>query len=291
MSHCPSARIAVDCTVSLILSFFTLHSFFFMSSSARRPSKPWLLAVWTLLTFAFLYLPIAVVVVMSFNNSRILSLPFKGFTFDWYRLLLQDAPLRMALGNSLKVAIAATLLATVLGLLAAFAIYRYQFFGRNAFRIALNLPILLPGIVTGVAMLAYLSDLGFGLSLWTVIIGHSVFGLPVALGPMLTRLSQFPRSLEEAAYDLGAVPRQVFWGVIFPYIRSAVIAGALLAFTLSFDEVVVTIFLTGRDNTLPMEIWGRLRTNITPEIAAIATLVLAASTLLVLLSQRVGTPE
>jgi spermidine/putrescine transport system permease protein len=145
--------------------------------------------------------------------------------------------------------------------------------------------------VTGVAMLAYFSDLGFGLSLGTVILGHTVFGLPVALGPILTRLSQFPRSLEEAAYDLGAKPAQVFTGVIFPYIRSAVIAGALLAFTLSFDEVVVTIFLTGRDNTLPMEIWGRLRTDITPEIAAIATLVLAASTVLVVLSQWISTRE
>lgn len=258
---------------------------------SRRPSRPWFLRAWTLLVFAFLYLPIAVVVVMSFNDSRILSLPFKGFTFNWYKLMASDAPLRVALGNSVQVAIAATVLATVLGLLAAFAIYRYRFFGRNAFRIALNLPILLPGIVTGVAMLAYLSDLGFGLSLWTVIIGHSVFGLPVALGPIFTRLSQFPRNLEEAAYDLGAKPHQVFWGVIFPYIRSAVIAGALLAFTLSFDEVVVTIFLTGRDNTLPMEIWGRLRTDITPEIAAIATLVLTVSTVLVLLSQRAGTQE
>ncbi|MBD2460350.1 ABC transporter permease [Oscillatoria sp. FACHB-1407] len=258
---------------------------------SRRPSKPWFLGIWSLLVFAFLNLPIAVVVVMSFNDSRILSLPFKGFTLNWYRLMANDAPLQMSLVNSVQVAIAATVIATVLGLLAAFAIYRYRFFGRNAFRIALNLPILLPGIVTGVAMLAYLSDLGFGLSLWTVIIGHSVFGLPVALGPIFTRLSQFPRSLEEAAYDLGAKPRQVFWGVIFPYIRSAVIAGALLAFTLSFDEVVVTIFLTGRDNTLPMEIWGRLRTDITPEIAAIATLVLTASTVLVLLSQWAGTKE
>lgn len=195
--------------------------------------------------------------------------------------------MRDALANSLKVAGSATILATTLGLLAGFAIYRYRFFGRNAFRIALNLPILLPGIVTGVAMLAYFSDLGWGLSLGTVILGHAVFGIPVALGPILTRLGQFPRSLEEAAYDLGAPPVRVYLDVVFPYLRSALIASALLAFTLSFDEVVVTIFLTGRDNTLPMEIWGRLRTSITPEIAAIATLILAISSLLVLLSQWV----
>lgn len=255
------------------------------SSPPRRQSRPWLLALWSVLVYAFLYLPIVVLVVMSFNNSPILSLPFKGVSLRWYDLTIQDAAIQNALLNSLKVAASATLLATLFGLLAAFAIYRYQFFGKNAFRIALNLPILLPGIVTGVAMLAYFSDLGLELSLGTVILGHAVFGIPVALGPILTRLSQFPRSLEEAAYDLGAKPAEVFRDVIFPYIRSAVISGALLAFTLSFDEVVVTIFLTGRDNTLPMEIWGRLRTNITPEIAAVATLISLASGAIVGVSQ------
>lgn len=253
--------------------------------SPRRQTKPWLLATWAIIVYAFLYLPIVVLVVISLNNSPILSLPFKGITLDWYSRSFNDAAIQLSLLNSLKVASAATVLATTLGLFAAFAIYRYQFFGRNAFRIALNLPILLPGIVTGVAMLAYFSDLGWELSLATVIIGHAVFGIPVAFGPMVTRLSQFPRSLEEAAYDLGAKPAQVFRDVIFPYIRSAIISGALLAFTLSFDEVVVTIFLTGRDNTLPIEIWGRLRTNITPEIAAVATLISAASGAIVLLSQ------
>ncbi|WP_416676425.1 ABC transporter permease [Egbenema bharatensis] len=253
--------------------------------SPRSQPKPWFLGSWTILVYAFLYLPLGVLVLMSLNDSTILSLPFKGVTLDWYRLTFGDRAIQQTLINSLKVASSATLLATGFGLLSAFAIYRYQFFGKNTFRIALNLPILLPGIVTGVAMLAYFSDLGLELSLLTVILGHAVFGIPVALGPILTRLTQFPRSLEEAAYDLGARPGEVFRDVIFPYIRSAVISGALLAFTLSFDEVVVTIFLTGRDNTLPMEIWGRLRTNITPEIAAIATLISAASGAIVVMSQ------
>lgn len=261
------------------------HKAAYHSLPARKQSLPWLLASWSALVYAFLYLPIAVLVIMSFNNSAILSLPFKGITFHWYNLTFQDNAIQHSLLNSLKVAASATLLATAFGLLAAFAIYRYQFFGKNAFRIALNLPILLPGIVTGVAMLAYFSDLGLELSLGTVILGHAVFGIPVALGPILTRLTQFPRSLEEAAYDLGAKPGEVFRDVIFPYIRSAVIAGALLAFTLSFDEVVVTIFLTGRDNTLPMEIWGRLRTDITPEIAAVATLISMVSGAIVGVSQ------
>ncbi|WAL59357.1 ABC transporter permease [Thermocoleostomius sinensis] len=256
-----------------------------VQTNPSTSSKPWLLIGWSVAVYAFLYLPIAVLVLMSFNQSAILSLPFKGITLDWYSLTLRDRSIQQALINSLKVASSATIVATLFGLLAAFAIYRYQFFGKNAFRIALNLPILLPGVVTGVAMLAYFSDLGLELSLATVILGHAVFGIPVALGPILTRLAQFPRSLEEAAYDLGATPSQVFRDVIFPYIRSAVVSGALLAFTLSFDEVVVTIFLTGRDNTLPMEIWGRLRTDITPEIAAVAALVLIASGAIVGLSQ------
>lgn len=251
----------------------------------RRSPRPWLLGSWTLLVFGFLYLPLGVLLMISLNDSPILSLPFRGVTGRWYLQTFQDQALRTALSNSLKVAAAATILATLLGLLAAFAIYRYQFWGKNGFRVALNLPILLPGIVTGVAMLAYFSDLGWELSLVTVIIGHAMFGIPVAFGPILTRLNQFPRSLEEAAYDLGARPVQVFWDILFPYIRSALISGALLAFTLSFDEVVVTIFLTGRDNTLPIEIWGRLRTSITPEIAAVATLISAATGGIVLLSQ------
>lgn len=258
-----------------------------LTEKRHTHQQPWLLTFWTILVYAFLYLPIATLIFISFNDSAILSLPFKGFTVDWYEMAFGDRSLRLSLWNSLQVAAMATVLATGFGLLAAFAIYRYPFFGRNSFRIALNLPILLPGVVTGVAMLAYFSSLGLELSLWTVILGHAVFGLPVALGPILTRLAQFPRSLEEAAYDLGAKPAQVFRSVIFPYIRSAIVSGALLAFTLSFDEVVVTIFLTGRDNTLPMEIWGRLRTDITPEIAAVATLVLVASTGIVLLSQWV----
>jgi spermidine/putrescine transport system permease protein len=262
-----------------------------MNSLPRKSPKPVFLGIWSVIVYAFLYLPIIVVILISFNDSAILSLPFKGFTARWYRLAIQDTALRVAFFNSVQVAIAATLISTLLGLLAAFALHRYQFFGKDTFRVVLNLPILLPGVVTGVAMLAYFSDLGLDLSLGTVILGHVVFGLPVALGNILTRLQQFPMRLEEAAYDLGACPAEAFRDVLFPYIRSAVISGALLAFTLSFDEIVVTIFLTGRNNTLPMEIWARLRTDITPEIAAVATLILLGSGVLVGLSQGKGGVE
>ena len=170
----------------------------------NRQKLPIFLGVWTGITYLFLYLPIFVLIILSFNNSPILSLPWRGMTGKWYSLAFSDRPLMDSLGNSLQVAAAATLLATGFGLLTAWAIYRYQFLGRNALRIAVNLPILLPGVVTGVAMLAYFSSLDLPLSLVTVALGHGIFGLPVVMGSILARLTQFPVSLEEAAADLGS---------------------------------------------------------------------------------------
>ncbi|MES1024068.1 ABC transporter permease [Gloeocapsa sp. BRSZ] len=245
-----------------------------------------LLGGWTILVYSFMYLPILVIVVFSFSQGRVLALPIQGWTVDWYSAALSDDRLQAGLFNSIRVAIAATFIAAILGTLAAFAIQKYQFFGKNAFRTAAVLPIILPGIVTGVAMLSFFSTLDVPLGLLTVIIGHATFGFPVVFNTVAARISQLPRSLEEAAADLGASPWSAFWRVVFPGIRSALISGTLLAFTLSFDEIIVTIFLTGQDNTLPMEIWARLRFGITPEINATVTLILLFSICLVLLSQK-----
>lgn len=240
----------------------------------------------TILVYSFMYLPILVIVVFSFSQGRVLALPIQGWTVDWYSAALSDDRLQAGLFNSIRVAIAATSIAAILGTLAAFAIQKYQFFGKNAFRTAVVLPIILPGIVTGVAMLSFFSTLDVPLGLLTVIIGHATFGFPVVFNTVAARISQLPRSLEEAAADLGASPWSAFWRVVFPGLRSALISGTLLAFTLSFDEIIVTIFLTGQDNTLPMEIWARLRFGITPEINATVTLILLFSICLVLLSQK-----
>ncbi|PPS44213.1 ABC transporter permease [Chroococcidiopsis sp. TS-821] len=245
-----------------------------------------LLGGWTILVYLFMYLPILVIVVFSFSQGRVLALPIQGWTVDWYSAALSDDRLQAGLFNSIRVAIAATSIAAILGTLAAFAIQKYQFFGKNAFRTAAILPIILPGIVTGVAMLSFFSTLDLPLGLLTVIIGHATFGFPVVFNTVAARISQLPRSLEEAAADLGAPPWEAFWKVVFPGIRSALISATLLAFTLSFDEIIVTIFLTGQDNTLPMEIWARLRFGITPEINATVTLILLFSICLVLLSQK-----
>jgi len=246
----------------------------------------WTLGFYTLLVYLFMHLPIAVIILFSFSQSEILSLPISGWTFDWYREALQDDRLRAGLTNSLKIAFSATILASTLGTLGALAVQRYQFWGRTTFRAAVILPILLPGIITGVAMLSFFATIGLPLGLTTVIIGHATFGFPVVFNTVASRLARLPKNLEEAAADLGANPRQAFQKVLFPAMRSAIIAGALLAFTLSFDEIIVTLFLTGQQNTLPTEIWARLRFGMTPEINATVTIILILSCILVLFSQR-----
>lgn len=243
----------------------------------------------TFLVYLFMYLPILTIAVFSFSQGRVLSLPIQGWTLDWYAEALLDRRLQIGLFNSLRVAIASCSIAAILGTLAALAVQRYQFFGRSAFRSVVILPIILPGIITGVAMLSFFSSLDVPLGLFTVIIGHATFGFPVVFNTVAARISRLPRNLEEAAADLGSPPWYAFWKVVFPSIRSALLAGTLLAFTLSFDEIIVTIFLTGQDNTLPMEIWARLRFGMTPEINATVTLILLMSVGLVLLSQRLST--
>ena len=246
----------------------------------------WLTAIPTVLVIAFMHLPLVIIVLYSFSASAVQSWPIKGWTLDWYRQALQDDRLRAGLMNSLKVAAGATFTATILGTLGAYAVQRYRFLGRSTFRAAVVVPLLLPGIITGVAMLTFFATANIPLGLLTVIIGHATFGFPVIFNTVAARLARLPRSLEEAAADLGANPLQAFWRVGLPSIRSALMAGGLLAFTLSFDEIIVTIFLTGNQNTLPMEIWARLRFGLTPEINAAVTIILLVSGLLVVLSQR-----
>ncbi len=251
----------------------------------------WLLGGFTFLVYLFMYLPILVIVAFSFSAGRVLSLPIKGWTLNWYAQALMDARLQAGLFNSLRVAIASVTIAAILGTLAAWAVQRYRFFGQEAFRAAVILPIILPGIITGVAMLSFFASLDLPLGLVTVIIGHATFGFPIIFNTVAARISRLPRNLEEAAADLGSPPWSAFWQVVFPGIRSALLSATLLAFTLSFDEIIVTIFLTGQENTLPMEIWARLRFGMTPEINATVTLILLVSVGLVLLSQRLRNRE
>ncbi|HEY8684851.1 MAG TPA: ABC transporter permease [Chloroflexota bacterium] len=243
------------------------------------------------LVYAFLYLPLIVVIIYAFNSATITSWPPGQPSLHWFNVLWNDPDPRDAIANSLKVAVTATLLAVLLGTPAAFALQRFRFFGKESLGFVITLPILLPGIITGIAMLTWFTQLiqwGVlpGLSLLTVTIGHATFCIVLVFNNVLARLRRTTRSLEEASMDLGADGWQTFWKVTLPSIRGALIAGALLAFTLSFDEIIVTFFLIGAQNTLPLWILGHIRqdTNF-PEIDAAAVVIIAVSIPIVLLAQ------
>ncbi len=262
------------------------------ATSAAAPGKPdrgrrnWGLTAWSILVYAFLYLPLVIVVLYSFSATKVNAWPIKGYTLDWYRQFLQDDDIFASIRLSVFVGIVAACAAVVLGTLAAFAIDRYDFPGKPALRFLIVLPITLPGIVTGVALLSWFHGFGVPLSRWTIIAGHVTFCITLVVNNVVARLGQLPRHLTEASADLGANPWTTFWRVTFPLIRPAVLAGAILAFTLSFDEIIVTFFLTGREKTLPLLIWGRLRMGLSPEINAAATAIIAVSLVGVLLVSR-----
>ena len=252
--------------------------------SLRKAVDRWVWIAVAALVLAFLYLPIIVLVAFSFNDSRSLSWPMSGFTLEWYRTLAANEQLVTALGNSLYVAVSATALTLLIGVPAALALDRLSFPGKGVFRKLVLLPIALPGIITGISMLILFRLIGFGLSLETVIVGHATALLAVVVTQVFARLQRLPKSLEEASSDLGASGLQTFFLVTLPNIKTSVIGAGILAFTLSFDEIPVTFFLTGRDNTLPMYIWSTMRRGITPEINAVGALIVAASFLLILVS-------
>jgi len=232
----------------------------------------------------FLYFPVLVLIVFSFNDNRSTTLPLKGFTWKWYEAFLANNDMLGAIQNSLFVAFVATGITVIVGTAGAFALDRVNFPGKTAFRRVILLPIALPGIITGISMLNLFKMMGFPLSLETVILGHSTALVSIVVTQVFARLQRFNRRLEEASADVGARPWQTFWYVTLPNIRSAIIGSALLSFTLSFDEIPVTFFLTGRDNTLPMYIYSTLRKGITPQINAVGTIIIVVSLILIVLS-------
>lgn len=255
-----------------------------MKPSSSRLAADTALTTFVCLLMAFLYVPIWVLIAFSFSSSRSLTWPIPGVTLDWYRKLFANADLLAAVGNSFYVAICASLLALAVGIPAAMALHRYDFWGKTLFRRLILLPITLPGIVTGISMLNMFRLFGFSQSLETVIFGHATALLGVVVTQVFARLQRLPKSLEEASYDLGAGPARTFFRVTLPNISSAVVGAGLLSFVLSFDEIPVTFFLTGRDNTLPMYIYSTLRRGVTPEINAVGTLIVLATLVLIIIS-------
>jgi spermidine/putrescine transport system permease protein len=250
-----------------------------------RHTSDWTLGVVAALVVAFLYLPVVVLIIFSFNDNKITTLPLTAFTWNWYHSAFSNKELLVALWNSIYVASFATALCVAIGVPAGIALDRINFPGKLLFRRLVLLPLVLPGIVTGLAMMIMFTKvLGLTLSLQTVILGHGTALVSVVATQVFARLQRFNRRMEEASADLGARPLQTFWMVTLPNIRSAILGSALLSFTLSFDEIPVTYFLTGRDNTLPMYIYSTLRRGITPEINAIGTIIVLVSLVLIVTS-------
>ena len=227
--------------------------------------------------FAFLYLPIIVLIVYSFNGEGVGGFPPRGWTLRWYRLLLNDQALWTSVGNSVLVALLAVTLSVLFGLPAALALDRVSFPGKAVFRRLVLLPLILPGIITGLSLLILFVAAGMKLSLLTVAIGHGTALISVAVTEISAGLTKMDRAQEEASLDLGAGEWRTLWRVTLPNIRLSIVAAVLLVFTLSLDEIAVSFFLIGRQNTLPLEIWSRLRRGITPEINAISTLIFVFS--------------
>jgi spermidine/putrescine transport system permease protein len=235
------------------------------------------------LVFGFLYLPILVLAAYSFNGESVGGFPPHGWTLRWYRLLFDDEAIWSSVWNSILVACSAVAISIVFGLPAALALDRAPFPGKTVFRRLVLLPLILPGIITGLSLLTFFVAAGARLSLLTVAIGHGTALISVAATEISAGLQKFDRAQEEASRDLGAGEWRTFWRVTAPNIRLPVIAAMLLVFTLSLDEIAVTFFLVGRENTLPLEIWSRLRRGITPEINAVSTLIFCFSLITIVL--------
>ncbi|HKF00163.1 MAG TPA: ABC transporter permease [Actinomycetes bacterium] len=239
---------------------------------------------------AFVYVPLLVVVISSFNSARIFTWPPDGFTLEWWGRAWDNPGARAALSASLRAALGATAIALVLGTLLSFAVQRHRFFGREAVNLLVVLPIALPGIVTGIALQSSFRVLGVSLSLWTIVVGHATFCVVVVFNNVVARLRRVSRSLEEASMDLGADAFETFRLVTFPALRSALLAGGLLAFALSFDEIIVTTFTAGPgDQTLPLWIFTNLtRPNQAPVVNVVAVLLIAVSVVPIWLAQRLS---
>ena len=245
---------------------------FLVSGTASSRRSPWLLAHASAV-FAFLYLPIVILILYSFNGGGVGGFPPRHLTFDWYRTLFSDGPIWDSLLNSLEVALAAMAISLTFGIPAALALDRAQFPGKALFRRLVLLPLILPGIITGLSLLMLFNLGNIKLSLLTITLGHGTALISVATTEVFAGLQKLDRAQEEASLDLGANYWQTFWRVTVPNLKLPIIGAGLLIFTLSMDEIAVSFFLIGRDNTLPLEIWGRLRRGITPEINAVSTII------------------
>src|ERR671923_938010 len=245
------------------------------------------LVVWTSLVVLFLWVPLILISVYAFNRSVVQSWPIPGWTTHWFTVAWHNPDARSALWLSVKVGLVATGIALALGSMAAFAIHRFRFFGRESVSFLLLLPIALPGIITGMALNSFYVFAKVPFSMWTIVIGHATFCVVVVYNNVLARLRRTSGSLVEASMDLGADGWQTFRFVVWPVLSTALVAGGLLAFALSFDEIIVTTFTAGNQATLPIFIWNNLREGQQfPIINVVAFTVILLTIIPVTISQR-----
>jgi putative spermidine/putrescine transport system permease protein len=245
------------------------------------------LTIWVIAVLLFLAVPLATIVLYAFDKSNIQSWPIGHYTWHWFSVAWHDSQVRSALNLSLKAAVVATALSLLLGSAAAFGVHRFKFFGREAVSLLLVLPLSLPGIITGLALHSAFSYADIELSVVTIIIGHTTFCIVVVYNNVIARLRRVSTSLGEASMDLGANGLQTFRFVTLPMLSTALISGALLAFALSFDEVIVTTFTAGAQNTLPLWIFGAIRLGQQlPEVNVVVVFVLALTVVPVAVAAR-----
>ena len=245
------------------------------------------LGLWTALVLLFLFVPIAIIVVYAFNSSNIQSWPIAGWTTRWFGSAWRNQEIRDAFWLSIRAGLIATSIALLLGTLASFAVHRFRFFGREAISFIVVLPIALPGIITGMAFNSLFVFGGINFSLWTIVIGHATFCIVIVYNNVIARLRRTQTSLVEASMDLGADGLQTFRHVTLPVVSTALVAGGLLAFALSFDEVIVTTFTAGAQNTLPLWIFGSIRLGQhLPEVNVVVVAVIVLTLIPVIVAQR-----
>ena len=253
-------------------------------SYIQRPNRP--LHIYALLYLAFLYIPVLFLPLFSFNDAIYVAFPLKGFTTKWYEEMFSNEPMQAALLNSLKVGAVAAVVATALGIFGAKALTRYRIRGQKPVLSVIMLPLVIPGIILGVAILILMSRLGVPLSLYTVTLGHILITVPFAMATLMARFEGFDKSMEEAAADLGDNAWWTFWRVTLPMVFPGVLASLLLCFTISFDEFIMAFFLAGTEPTLPVFIYSQLRFPLKlPGVLALGACILVASFVVVFFSQ------
>jgi len=247
------------------------------------------LRVWVAAVLVLLFAPIALIVVYAFGPSVVQTWPLRGFTWHWFAVAWHDPAVRQAFLLSVKVGLLAAGIALVLGSAVSYALHNFRFFGAEGISLLLVLPIALPGVITGVALNNFFGFTKIQLGVLTIVIGHATFCIVIVYNNLIARLRRTPRSLGEASMDLGARGWQTQLYVMFPQVATALVSGALLAFALSFDEVIVTVFTAGANFTLPLWIFGQLRLGQQlPEVNAVVTIVVLLTIIPVLLAARLA---